>query len=244
MVLPDFIKLLSHEIRWQMVKALTLSDYRVNELVGIVDHPMNLVSYHLKLLRDAGIVTIRRSEADGRDTYYSLNLNRLRDLYLQVGKALYSSLLTNVETPLSPTNNKLRILFVCTHNSARSQMAEALSRKISKGRIDVFSAGSDPTPVHPETIRTLDAFGIDIRAQQSKSLDEFSQQSFDYVITVCDLAREVCPTFAGDGQQIHWGFPDPLLIQDDNLRQQAFVETANRLKTRIEYFLIELAQEA
>src|SRR4249920_2800199 len=89
---PEFIKLLAHDLRWGLLKALTTSDHRVQELVLLIGQPMNLVSYHLKKLREDGVVTTRRSEADGRDIYYSLDLGKLRTLYQAAGGALHPAL--------------------------------------------------------------------------------------------------------------------------------------------------------
>src|SRR5664279_1572558 len=191
---PEVIKLLAHDLRWHLLKALTTSDLRVQELATWVDEPMNLVSYHLKKLRDDGVVSTRHSEADGRDIYYSLDIGRLRELYQAAGAALHPALCepTVVTYPLPTTPG--RVLFVCTHNSARSQMAEGLMRHLGGAYFQVYSAGSHPTQPHSDAIRAMDALGIDIRSQRSKHLQEFENQVFDYVITVCDRAREVCPT--------------------------------------------------
>lgn len=236
---PEILKLLAHDLRWQIVRALAIGDYRVNELVALVEHPLNLVSYHLRQLREGHLVTVRRSEADGRDTYYSLDLDYLGTLYREAGAAIHPAVIGGSEEDAA-LGARPKVLFVCTHNSARSQMAEGLMRDLSDGQIEVHSAGSAPGGIHPEAIRTMDALGIDIRSQYSKGFDELAGQPFDAVITVCDQAREVCPTFPGDGQHIHWGFPDPAAIQDAAERRQAFSETAQRLSTRIHHFLTEL----
>jgi ArsR family transcriptional regulator, arsenate/arsenite/antimonite-responsive transcriptional repressor / arsenate reductase (thioredoxin) len=237
---PEFIKLLSNDLRWGLLKALTSSDFQVNELVAQLRQPMNLVSYHLKKMREDALVTTRRSEADGRDVYYSLDLNRLRQMYLEAGAALHPALGVNRSvTDVSHLQHQ-RILFVCTHNSARSQMAEGLLRHLSQGALDVLSAGSHPTTVHPDAIRTMADLGIDIRQQQSRSLNAVASQSFDYIITVCDKAREVCPTFPGSGTPMHWGFSDPVIIKDAVERRAVFDRTARQLKSRIEYFLSTL----
>lgn len=240
---PDFIKLLANDVRWGVLKALASGDHPVNELVTLVQQPMNLVSYHLKKMREEALVTTRRSEADGRDVYYTLDLERLRDLYLAAGSALHPLLAQPDRTLDLAAVPAARVLVVCTHNSARSQMAEALLRDLSKGKIAVFSAGSHPTRVHPEAIHTMDSLGIDIRAQTPHHLNEYEGQSFDYVITVCDKAREVCPTFPGAAQQLHWGFSDPVGIADAEQRQAAFTRIAQRLRIRIEHFLVTLAQQ-
>ncbi len=237
---PEFIKLLANDLRWGLLKALTTSDYQVNELVSQLQQPMNLVSYHLRKMREDALVTTRRSEADGRDVYYSLDLNRLRQMYLDAGAALHPAL--GIKLPLVDAAwlKNQRVLFVCTHNSARSQMAEGLLRHQSQGYLDVLSAGSHPTSVHPDAIATMDSLGIDIRQQQSRSLNDIADQPFDYVITVCDKAREVCPTFPGSGASIHWGFPDPVAIQDPVERRTVFEQTARQLKSRIAYFVSTL----
>ncbi|MGZ8796304.1 MAG: arsenate reductase ArsC [Thermoanaerobaculia bacterium] len=104
---------------------------------------------------------------------------------------------------------KKRVLFLCTHNSARSQMAEGLLRKMAGDRYDVFSAGTEATRVHPLAIEAMRESGIDIGGQQSKTLEAFRDKNFDYVITVCDRANETCPIFPGPVERIHWGFEDP-----------------------------------
>lgn len=237
--LPQFIKMLAHDLRWQIVTSLSHGDHRVGELVERLNQPVNLVSYHLKQLREGKLVNARRSDADGRDTYYSLELDTMRTLYHEVGAAIHPAL-APVPVSLRMASEKPRILFVCTHNSARSQMAEGLLRHVSDGHVDVSSAGSQPTTVHPEAIRTMDTLGIDIRQQQSKGFDALRDEPFDWVITVCDHAREICPKFPGDGVKSHWGFADPAAVADSTERQEAFMATAQRLQSRIEYLLTML----
>lgn len=236
---PEVIKLLAHDLRWQLLQSLVVGDYRVNELVTLMEQPLNLVSYHLKQLREGQLVTMRRSEADGRDNYYSLDLDHLQHLYRDAGIAIHPALIGESEGTISLAS-KPKVLFVCTHNSARSQMAEGLMRQLGHGQIDVSSAGSEPASIHPDAIHTMDALGIDIRTQFAKSFGEFANQSFNTIITVCDRAREVCPTFPGEGQELHWGFPDPVVIENDMDRQQAFTDIAIRLQSRIKHFLYDL----
>lgn len=237
---PDVLKLIAHDLRWAILKRLTAGDYLVHELVGQIGQPMNLISYHLKKLREAGIVTARRSEADARDQYYSLDLDALHAQLDAVSAALHPALTTPTES--RPVQG-VRVLFVCTHNSARSQMAEALLRHLSGGLIDAHSAGSHPTRLHPDAIATMHAYGLDIRGQASKHVSDYDGQHFDYVITVCDNAREACPTFAG-GQQYHWGLPDPAAITDPEARAEQFRMTADRLKARIGHLLRTLIPSA
>ena len=104
---------------------------------------------------------------------------------------------------------RIRVLFVCTGNSARSIMAEALLRQHGKDRFEVFSAGTDPRGVNPLTLRVLGDAGIDASWARSKSVQEFLGQPFDYVITVCDQARQSCPVFPGVHESLHWGYEDP-----------------------------------
>jgi arsenate reductase (thioredoxin) len=104
---------------------------------------------------------------------------------------------------------KQRVLFLCTHNSSRTQMAEGLLRYQSDSELEVFSAGTEATRVHPLAIEAMHELGIDISTQRSKTFDEYKGEVFDYVITVCDQANESCPVFPGKTQRIHWSFDDP-----------------------------------
>jgi arsenate reductase len=108
---------------------------------------------------------------------------------------------------------KTRVLILCTGNSARSQMAEGLLRHDAGERFEVFSAGTRPSQVRPEAIAVMRELAIDISGQRSKSVDEFSGQSFDYVLTVCDNAKESCPIFPGKTARIHQSFEDPAAMQ-------------------------------
>ncbi len=105
--------------------------------------------------------------------------------------------------------NKKRVLFLCTGNSARSQLAEGWLRHLAGDRFDVFSAGTRPAGLNPNSVQAMRDVGIDISAHRSKSVDEFAGQQFDYVITVCDSAKEACPVFPGPGKHLHQSFEDP-----------------------------------
>ena len=131
-----------------------------------------------------------------------------------------------------------RVLILCTGNSARSQMAEGLLRHLAGERVDVFSAGIKPSVVNPLAIRVMDERGIDIRHHRSKPLSEFLQQSFDYVITVCDNAAESCPVFPGRAQRLHWSFPDPALVEgDEHNKLRAFREVRDAIDARLQEWL-------
>lgn len=134
----------------------------------------------------------------------------------------------------------LRVLFLCTGNSARSQMAEGLLRSLSRGRIDVHSAGTVPRPeVHPRAVATMrDRYGVDIRGQWPKTLDRYVGQHWDYVITVCDRAAESCPVFPGGPERVRWSFPDPASVQGPGeIQQRAFDTVASDIAGRLQVWL-------
>lgn len=133
---------------------------------------------------------------------------------------------------------KKRVLFLCTHNSARSQMAEGLLRNMAGDRFDVFSAGTERTYVQPLAIDAMREIGIDITAQTSKTLDELEGRTFDYVITVCDRANESCPILPGTTERIHWSFEDPTAATGtDEQRLRAFRTVRDALQQRLRIFL-------
>ncbi len=131
-----------------------------------------------------------------------------------------------------------RVLFVCTGNRARSQMAEGLLRHLAGDRFEAHSAGTEPKGLAPLTVEVMREIGIDVSGQQSKSVKEFANQRFDYVITVCDAARQRCPAFPGGGERIHWGVEDPADAEGRGEPPlQAFRAARDDLRTRIQGFL-------
>ena len=243
----EFLRLVAHELRWRLLRELARSDRRVNELVELVRERPNLVSYHLGLLRKSRIVSDRRSSADARDVYYSLELERFRHSLLRSAEAVHPGLEGGLDPDgttevieLQRKANKpiARVLFLCTGNSARSQMAEAILRHLGDGAIEVQSAGTEPRGVNPMAVRAIgESFKIDISHHRSKHLEEFLNQKFDYGITLCDRAREQCPIFPGDPERIHWSFPDPAAVEGEEARYAAFRRTASELTTRIRFLI-------
>jgi ArsR family transcriptional regulator, arsenate/arsenite/antimonite-responsive transcriptional repressor / arsenate reductase (thioredoxin) len=242
---PRFLQLAGHPLRWQLLSELARSDRRVGELCELADQSQSLVSYHLRQLRDGGLISARRSLADGRDTYYVLDLAHCGELLVSAGAALHPGLASNVGPRRGRGRGlaRARVLFLCTGNSARSQMAEVLAERLSEGAVRAASAGSHPKPLHPDAVRVMRARGSDIAGRRSKHLSEFTGRRFDYVISLCDRVREVCPEFPGAPQAIHWSVRDP--AREPGTEQQtlpAFDRTATELSMRISFLLEAIKQ--
>ena len=243
---PRFLRLAAHPLRWRLLSELAGSDRRVGELCELAAQRQNLVSYHLRQLREGGLVSARRSLADGRDTYYVLDLARCGELLAGAGAALHPGL--GSAGPVHPARERggspARVLFLCTGNSARSQMAEALTERLSAGAVRATSAGSHPKPLHPNAVRAMRARGLDIADRRSKPLTEFAGERFDSVITLCDRVREVCPEFPGAPHAIHWSVRDPAREPGtDEQTLPAFERTAAELETRIGFLLAAINQQ-
>ncbi len=134
----------------------------------------------------------------------------------------------------------MRVLILCTGNSARSQMAEGLLRHDGGPDFEVFSAGTHPSHVRPEAIAVMQEVGIDISGHRSKSVEEFAGQHFDYVITVCDNAKESCPVFPATTQRIHWSLEDPAAVQgSEEQRLAEFRRIRDQLRTHLRQFCRE-----
>ena len=231
---PAFVRLAAHPLRWRLLTELAAGDYRVRELVKLVGEPQNLVSYHLRLLRDGGLLTATRSSFDGRDSYYHLDLDQCAEALTATGAALHPALRRESSPPLP----RVGMLFVCTGNSARSPIAEALLRHHTGGRLEAASAGIRPkTNLHPHAVRVLrDEFGIDLTGRRPRHYDTLTGHRFDYVISLCDKARESCPDFPGRPRRLHWSIPDP-----DETSYPAFRNTAADIDTRVRHLLPVLA---
>ena len=236
---PRFLRLAGHPLRWRLLSELARSDRRVGELCELAGQRQSLVSYHLRRLRDGGMVSARRSLADGRDTYYVLELMRCGELLVSAGTSLHPGLGSAAGArPGLGQSARARVLFLCTGNSARSQMAEALAEHLSDGAVRAASAGSHPKPLHPNAVRVMRERGIDLAGCRSKHFDEFTGRRFDYVISLCDRVREVCPEFPGAPQAIHWSVRDPAREPGTEQEQlAAFERTATELETRIDFLL-------
>jgi protein-tyrosine-phosphatase len=242
---PAFLQLAGHPLRWQLLGELARSDRRVHELTELVGEPQNLVSYHLGKLREGRLVSARRSSADRRDAYYTVDLASLRSALVATGSAVHPGLcLAAAPIDRSPERGTApRVLFLCTGNSARSQIAEALTHLRSGGLVEARSAGSHPKPLHPLAVRVMrDEYGVDLEGRESKHLDVFADEHFDRVISLCDRVREVCPDLPGDPECVHWSMADPSADhdEDDGASDAAFRRTASEIDARIDFLVAAL----
>lgn len=224
----QFLQLVAEPVRWQLLGELAQSDRRVGELVSRTGRAQNLVSYHLRELRAAGLVSARRSSADGRDTYYRLEAGRCDDAFADAAAALGAG---PAGPARPPRRARPRVLFLCTGNSARSQMAQALLEHRTGGAVEARSAGSHPKPLHPEAVRVMAARGIDIAGRPSTHLDRVRRARFDRVVTLCDKVRERCPELPGSPPSAHWSMPDPAA---DGAGEGAFDRAADELEERVQ----------
>jgi arsenate reductase (thioredoxin) len=146
---------------------------------------------------------------------------------------------------MTDTGGRARVLFLCTHNSARSQMAEGLLGHLAGDRFEAFSAGTEATRVRPEAIEAMREIGADISRQESETLDRYLEETFDYVVTVCDEAKEACPFFAGARTRLHWSLPDPSAAGGTwDERLALFRSVRDRLGNRIVSELTKAEEEA
>lgn len=236
-----FLKLIAHDLRWSILQALGRSDLRVNELISRVGQPGNLVSYHLAQLRASGLVRERRSSADGRAVYYSLDLDHFQRGMVEAASQVRPGLVA--KRPDVPATRRWRsrasVLFLCAHNSARSQMAEGLLRTLAGDRVKVQSAGSQPRKLHPLAVEVMARRGIDISGQRPTLVDDLKGQRFDTVITLCDSMRENCPRFTGTPELFHWSLPDPA-SEAPKRQVQVFEEVVSEIARRVRFLVILL----
>lgn len=246
-----FLRAVSDETRLAIIRLLSVGDLRSGEIGERLHLPTNALAYHVKQLRSAGLLHERHGSADGRDVYHRLDLDQLSALYAAAGDLLHPGLASVAgaspgqqerEQPRPKAESQvalpLRVLFLCTHNSARSQLAEAILRHVGGDSVEAHSAGSAPTEIHPDVIALLRAMGVDPSRQHAKSLERFQADTFDYVVTVCDRIREICPTFTGQPVQVHWSIPDPMECDAPDQRRDLLRAIAGELMTRIRYFLL------
>ena len=247
--IPPALRLLAEPLRWRLVGELAASDQRVGELVAAVGAPQSLVSYHLGLLRAAGLVTARRSSFDARQTYYHLDLARCADALASTGAAIHPALAgpeASAADPVParrPARPGVRVLFLCTGNSARSPMAAALLRHHGRPWVHTSSAGSHPRPLDPAAVRVLrEHHGIDLGVHRPTHVDALSGRSFDYVISLCDKVREARPLLAGHPATVHWSVADPAdPAPGDTGPDASFRRVAEDLDTRVRHLLPVLA---
>jgi ArsR family transcriptional regulator len=214
------LKLLADDRRWRLLTELRLSDRQVSELVARTGLPQNLVSYHLGLLRQAGLVQVHRSDADARALYYGLDMAALQQAQQQIATSLHLT-----AAPAAETLPAVSVVFLCTGNSVRSQMAEGWLRHLSQGQIPAQSAGTNPRHVDPRAVQAMAEAGIDISQQWSKGLDALDAVSPGIVVTVCDNAREACAPCLAAPVQLHWSIPSPKRLLAENPDEQAVFRT-------------------
>ena len=240
---PAILQLAAHPLRWRLLSELARSDRKAHELTALVGEPQNLVSYHLGKLREGRLVSAHRSAADRRDTYYGLELGRVRRQLSAAGGALHPGLRLAPPQRDDALVSPASILFLCTGNSARSQMAEALTRALSGGAIEAHSAGRQPKALHPNAIRVMqERYGLDLSSQVPKHLDVYAETEFDWVVSLCDKVREACPDLSGRRDVIHWSISNPATGEADDVTYPLFLKTAEALCERINFLLARLAE--
>jgi ArsR family transcriptional regulator, arsenate/arsenite/antimonite-responsive transcriptional repressor / arsenate reductase (thioredoxin) len=238
---PRVLGVLAHDLRWTIVGLLVPGDLRTGELVARTGQPPSLVSYHLARLRDAGLVSVRRSAADGRDSYHALDLDALGRAVAGVADRIHPGLLEGAAGPPPPAQEQAapaRVLFICTGNSARSPMAEGWLNHLGAGRATARSAGVTPARLHPLAVEAMAEHGVDIGGHRATPLDALAGHRFTRVITLCDRARENCGDLPAASAAVHWSIPNPAQAHPPDL--DAFRATARELRTRIRFLLPSL----
>ena len=235
---PGFLRLAGHPLRWRLLSELARSDRQVRELKALLGQPQNLVSYHLARLRAGGLVAARRSSADGRDAYYSIDLARCGELLTAAGAALHPGL--RLRPPrLRGRSGCGRACCSCAPGiaPARRWPRRSASRWPGKRSRRPARAAIPSRCTRTRSGRTRER-GIDISSRQSRHLSVFDGEHFDYVITLCDRLREICPEFPGPAEVIHWSIPEP---GAGTGAYPAFRAVAADLRIRIRFLLARIS---
>lgn len=247
---PPVLSVLAHDLRWAIVGLLVPGDLRTGEIVARTGQAPSLVSYHLARLRDAGLVSVRRSTADGRDSYHALDLDAIGQAVGDMAARIHPLLLAGTAGSPGPRREPgepreprepVRALFICSGNSARSPMAEGWLNHLGGGLVTARSAGISPGPVHPLAVAAMAEHGVDISGHRPMHLSDVADDRFTRVITLCDRARENCGELPGTSAVVHWSIPNPAQAHPPDL--DAFRATARELQARIRYLLPALAAE-
>jgi ArsR family transcriptional regulator, arsenate/arsenite/antimonite-responsive transcriptional repressor / arsenate reductase (thioredoxin) len=245
---PPVLSVLAHDLRWAIVGLLVPGDLRTGEIVARTGQAPSLVSYHLARLRDAGLVSVRRSTADGRDSYHALDLDAVGQAVGDMAARIHPLLLAGTAGSPGPGPGReprepgepVRALFICSGNSARSPMAEGWLNHLGGGRVTACSAGISPGPLHPLAVAAMAEHGVDISGHRPTHLSDVADDRFTRVITLCDRARENCGELPAASAAVHWSIPNPAQAHPPDL--DAFRATARELQARIRYLLPALAE--
>ena len=229
---PPVLGLLAHDLRWTIVGLLADGDLRTGELVARTGQAPSLVSYHLGRLRDAGLVSARRSTADGRDSYHTLDLGALGQAVAAMTTQVHPGLLAGRPGRDDGPRDPAEVLFICSGNSARSPMAAGWLNHLGGGVVTARSAGISPAPVHPLAVAAMAEHGVDISGHRPTHLSALAGHGFGRVITLCDRAREACSELPAT----HWSIPNPAQAHPPDI--DAFLATARELRSRIRYLLL------
>jgi protein-tyrosine-phosphatase/DNA-binding transcriptional ArsR family regulator len=235
---PPVLGVLAHDLRWTIVSLLVPGDLRTSEIVQRTGQAPNLVSYHLTRLRDAGLVSARRSAADGRDSYHALDLDALGQAMADAAGQIHPRLLPSHPDGRPGEGEALgsvQILFICSGNSARSPMAAGWLNHLGQGRVTAVSAGVTPAPLHPLAVAAMAEHGVDISGHQATPVSAYTGDAFERVITLCDRARENCGELPRSALAVHWSIPNPVQAHPPDL--DAFRATARELRTRVRHLL-------
>lgn len=239
---PPVLGVLAHDLRWTIVSLLAPGDLRTSEIVERTGQPPNLVSYHLARLREAGLVSARRSAADGRDSYHALDLDALGRAMAGAAGQIQPGLVT-ISPPDQPgpggrAQGSVQVLFICSGNSARSPMAAGWVNHLGGGRVTARSAGVSPAQLHPLAVAAMAERGVDISGHRATALAACAGGAFERVITLCDRARENCGQLPPSAMAVHWSIPNPAQAHPPDL--EAFRATARELRRRIGHLLTVL----